>query len=158
MPSSAVCPWLRVGTRFRSVRDVLIRFHQFINGWSEPVSPPCLRKKLADQVLDKINAIGFANTLLACWGLRGREVCYRRSRGQPTPEDSEGEHHREHRIAQGGGLQDQPRQGNHQCEQRAGRRGADPRTRRVVPRTVDPTMVNRSPGTVTIQPSWNSTL
>jgi hypothetical protein len=35
-------------------------------------------------------------TPISVLGLGGREVRYRRSRSQPTPEDSEGEHHREH--------------------------------------------------------------
>jgi hypothetical protein len=73
----------------------MIRFREFVIGWSEPLSP-WMRTKLADQVLDKIKK---RQTPLTCWGLGCRKVCYRRSRGQPTPEDSEGEHHREHRIA-----------------------------------------------------------
>ena len=63
------------------------------------------------------DAIELANTPLARWSLGGREVRNRRTRSHPTPEDPEGEQHREHRIAQGGGLQDQPRQGNHQSQQ-----------------------------------------
>jgi hypothetical protein len=117
------------------------------------MDPARRTKSLQDQ-----DAIELANIPLARWGLGGREVRNRRTRSQPTPEDPEGEHHGEHRIAQGGGLQDQPRQGIAKASSRAGSRGAEPRTRRVMPRTVDPTMVNRSPGTVTIQPTWNSTL
>jgi len=44
------------------------------------------------------------------------------------------------------------------ASRRAGSRGAEPRTSKVMQSTVDPTMVNKSPGTVTIQPTWNSTL
>ena len=75
---------------------------------------PARRTKVLDNDQD---AIGLANTPLARVGLGGRDVRNRRTRRQPTPKDPEGEHHREHRIAQGGGLQDQPRQGNRQSQQ-----------------------------------------
>ena len=77
-----------------------------------------MRTQLAEpSPLQDQDASGLANTPLARWGLGGREVRNRRTRSQPTPEDPEGEHHREHRIAQGGGLQDQPRQRNHESQQ-----------------------------------------
>jgi len=107
----------RVGTRFHSVRDVMIKVRQFINGWSEPLSALHEDQARRPSPRQDQEAIELANTPLARWGLGGREVRHRRSRSQPTPEDPKGEHHREHRIAQGGGLQDQPRQGNHQSQQ-----------------------------------------
>ena len=43
---------------FHSFRDVMIKIRQFVNGWSEPLSPPhkdqVERTMLADQVLYKI--------------------------------------------------------------------------------------------------------
>jgi hypothetical protein len=87
------------------------------DAWSEPL-PPRHNDQLADRVpRQDQDTTELVNTPLARWGVGGREVPHRRSRSQPTPKDSEGEHHREHRVAQGGGLQDQPGQGNHQGQQ-----------------------------------------
>jgi hypothetical protein len=54
---------------------------------------------------------------------------------QPTPEDSEGEHYRQHRIAKEVAYKISHARGITKASRTAGNRGAEPCTRRVMPRT-----------------------
>ena len=97
-------------------------------------------------------------------GPRGRDhgTATERSSRDPrhvetAPEDPEREHHRQQRAPQRRHLQDGSASGTISAAA-LGSTGRNPRTSRVIPRTVDPIAVSSRPGTVTNQPSVKNRL